>query len=124
MGSAVFPKNKKTIAWNLDAVTAELRKTESSEKNRRTSLEKLLHLMTLIFPCPLPAQKSYLVFVSPAGIGPPSSVKLTLAGYSLEVSIVDPLTSTNSSMKDYMADLSYNIRYWERHEDEEVWNTC
>lgn len=80
--------------------------------------------MTLIFPCPLPAQKSYLVFVSPAGIGPPSSVKLTLAGYSLEVSIVDPLTSTNSSMKDYMADLSYNIRYWERHEDEEVWNTC
>uniref|UniRef100_A0A3P9M6T1 Fibronectin type-III domain-containing protein n=1 Tax=Oryzias latipes TaxID=8090 RepID=A0A3P9M6T1_ORYLA len=54
------------------------------------------------------------------GIGPPSSVKLTLAGYSLEVSIVDPLTSTNSSMKDYMADLSYNIRYWERHEDEEA----
>uniref|UniRef100_A0A3P9HI27 Fibronectin type-III domain-containing protein n=1 Tax=Oryzias latipes TaxID=8090 RepID=A0A3P9HI27_ORYLA len=54
------------------------------------------------------------------GIGPPSSVKLTLAGYSLEVSIVDPLTSTNSSMKDYMTDLSYNIRYWERHEDEEA----
>uniref|UniRef100_A0A8C7YNN7 Fibronectin type-III domain-containing protein n=1 Tax=Oryzias sinensis TaxID=183150 RepID=A0A8C7YNN7_9TELE len=54
------------------------------------------------------------------GIGPPSSVKLALAGYSLEVSIVDPLTSTNSSMKDFVTDLSYNIRYWERHEDEEA----
>ncbi|RVE57830.1 hypothetical protein OJAV_G00203120 [Oryzias javanicus] len=58
-----------------------------------------------------------------AGIGPPSSVKLDLAGRNLEVVIVDPLTSANSSMKENIGDLSYNFLYWEQDGDEQTFLT-
>ncbi|XP_024142833.1 interleukin-10 receptor subunit beta [Oryzias melastigma] len=55
-----------------------------------------------------------------AGIGPPSSVNLAPAGSNLEVVIVDPLTSANSSMREYIKDLKYNILYWEQDGDEQA----
>ncbi|KAI3356620.1 hypothetical protein L3Q82_017832, partial [Scortum barcoo] len=49
-----------------------------------------------------------------AAVGPPSKVDLSPAGSDLDVFISDPLTSTNSSMKDNLPKLYYYIVYWER----------
>ncbi|XP_035532528.1 interferon alpha/beta receptor 1b-like [Morone saxatilis] len=48
-----------------------------------------------------------------AALGPPSKVNLTLAGSSLDVSIQDPLTSKNISMKERIPQLYYHYVYWE-----------
>ncbi|XP_051259879.1 interleukin-10 receptor subunit beta [Dicentrarchus labrax] len=48
-----------------------------------------------------------------AALGPPSKVNLTLAGSTLDVSIHDPLDSTNTSMKEKIPLLYYHIVYWE-----------
>lgn len=82
----------------------------------------LLHLTDVTFHCTLPTPLLHVPFVSPAGIGPPSSVNLAPAGSNLEVVIVDPLTSANSSMREYIKDLKYNILYWEQDGDEQVWH--
>ncbi|XP_031145549.1 interferon alpha/beta receptor 1b-like isoform X2 [Sander lucioperca] len=52
-----------------------------------------------------------------AAVGPPSRVDLSPAGSGLDIIISDPLTSTNSSMKDHIPDLNYHILYWERSVD-------
>ncbi|XP_059198576.1 interleukin-10 receptor subunit beta [Centropristis striata] len=52
-----------------------------------------------------------------AAVGPPSKVDLSPAGSDLDVILVDPLTSTNISMRVDVPDLSYHILYWERSED-------
>ncbi|XP_008277651.1 interleukin-10 receptor subunit beta-like [Stegastes partitus] len=49
-----------------------------------------------------------------AAVGPPSTVNLAPAGSDLDVFISDPLTSTNSSMKEHLPKLYYDILYWER----------
>ncbi|KAM6934557.1 cytokine receptor family member b4 [Xenentodon cancila] len=55
-----------------------------------------------------------------AAIGPPSKVVLSVAGSHLDVFITEPLTSTNSSMKEKLPDIYYNFLYWERDEDKQV----
>ncbi|XP_029348802.1 interferon alpha/beta receptor 1b-like isoform X2 [Echeneis naucrates] len=52
-----------------------------------------------------------------ADLGPPSKVHLIPAENNLDVVISDPLTSTNSTMKDLLGDLYYHILYWERSAD-------
>nr|XP_057938429.1 interleukin-10 receptor subunit beta [Doryrhamphus excisus] len=52
-----------------------------------------------------------------AVIGPPSKVNLDPDGSSLSVYIVDPLTSSNRSMKNEISKLYYNILYWEHNVD-------
>lgn len=49
-----------------------------------------------------------------AAVGPPTKVNLAPAGSDLDVFISDPLTSTNSSMKEHLPMLYYHIIYWER----------
>ncbi|XP_076603524.1 interferon alpha/beta receptor 1b-like isoform X2 [Chaetodon auriga] len=48
-----------------------------------------------------------------AALGPPSKVDLQTAGSVLDVFITDPVTSTNSSMRDKLSNLYYQIVYWE-----------
>ncbi|XP_042350103.1 interleukin-10 receptor subunit beta [Plectropomus leopardus] len=55
-----------------------------------------------------------------AAVGPPSKVDLSLDGSVLDINISDPLTSTNSSMKDHLEELYYHIIYWERSEDTQM----
>ncbi|GLD51553.1 interferon alpha/beta receptor 1b-like protein [Lates japonicus] len=52
-----------------------------------------------------------------AAVGPPSKVDLAPAGSDLDVFISDPLTSTNSSMKEKLDQMYYLILYSERSED-------
>uniref|UniRef100_A0A3Q3XGK5 Uncharacterized protein n=1 Tax=Mola mola TaxID=94237 RepID=A0A3Q3XGK5_MOLML len=47
-----------------------------------------------------------------AALGPPSRVVLYPAGSVLDVHISDPLTSTNSSMREIRSELYYHIVYW------------
>ncbi|KAA8578723.1 hypothetical protein FQN60_013989, partial [Etheostoma spectabile] len=58
-----------------------------------------------------------------AAVGPPSRVDLSPAGNGLDVIISDPLTSTNSSMKDNIQELYYQILYWERSVDTQALET-
>ncbi|KAM7407933.1 hypothetical protein PAMA_003605 [Pampus argenteus] len=60
-----------------------------------------------------------------ADVGPPSKVDLIPAGSDLDVYIIDPMTSTNVSMKDkdYIPDLYYQIIYWERTADTQAVTT-
>ncbi|XP_070770328.1 interleukin-10 receptor subunit beta [Enoplosus armatus] len=58
-----------------------------------------------------------------AAVGPPTKVDLSPAVSDLDVFISDPLTSTNSSMKDHLSKLYYKILYWERSGDTEVVRT-
>ncbi|KAK2905529.1 hypothetical protein Q8A67_007328 [Cirrhinus molitorella] len=52
-----------------------------------------------------------------AALGPPSSVKLNAVKEDLEVTITDPLSSNNQSMKTLLDNnLSYLIQYWRRSE--------
>ncbi|XP_044073812.1 interleukin-10 receptor subunit beta [Siniperca chuatsi] len=52
-----------------------------------------------------------------AAVGPPTKVDLSPAGSDLDVFISDPLTTTNSSMKNLLPKLYYHILYWERSVD-------
>ncbi|XP_042619198.1 interferon alpha/beta receptor 1a-like isoform X2 [Cyprinus carpio] len=53
-----------------------------------------------------------------AALGPPSSVRLRSVKEHLEINIIDPLTSTNQSMKTLLDNnLSYLIQYWRRSEE-------
>uniref|UniRef100_UPI003AAACD56 interleukin-10 receptor subunit beta n=1 Tax=Centroberyx gerrardi TaxID=166262 RepID=UPI003AAACD56 len=52
-----------------------------------------------------------------AAVGPPSKVDLAPAGSLLDVSISDPLTSTNGSMREIIKKMYYRIIYWERSVD-------
>ncbi|XP_029967776.1 interferon alpha/beta receptor 1b-like [Salarias fasciatus] len=52
-----------------------------------------------------------------AAVGPPASVGLVPVGSNLQVSISDPMTTDNRSMKEHLPGLYYNIRYWEHSED-------
>ncbi|XP_049341349.1 interleukin-10 receptor subunit beta [Astyanax mexicanus] len=47
-----------------------------------------------------------------AAIGPPSAVEVKPVKGMLEVAISDPLTSENTSMKDWVKDLQYIVQYW------------
>ncbi|XP_026151762.1 interferon alpha/beta receptor 1b-like [Mastacembelus armatus] len=58
-----------------------------------------------------------------AAVGPPSKVDLAPAGNSLDVVISDPLTNTNSSMKEHLHELYYHIVYWERPVDTQALRT-
>ncbi|XP_038575682.1 interferon alpha/beta receptor 1b-like isoform X1 [Micropterus salmoides] len=58
-----------------------------------------------------------------AAVGPPSKVDLSPAGSDLDVFISDPLTSTNSSMKEHLSKLYYHILYWERIVDTQALRT-
>ncbi|XP_035988550.1 interleukin-10 receptor subunit beta isoform X1 [Fundulus heteroclitus] len=55
-----------------------------------------------------------------AAIGPPSKVRLGVAGSSLDVFISDPQSSSNSSMREMISDLYFQVRYWEQRADGEV----
>ncbi|XP_017297557.1 interleukin-10 receptor subunit beta [Kryptolebias marmoratus] len=55
-----------------------------------------------------------------AEIGPPSKVELAAAGSALDVSITDPLSSSNTSMKEHLPDLFFHIHYWERSDEKKV----
>ncbi|XP_034550135.1 interleukin-10 receptor subunit beta isoform X2 [Notolabrus celidotus] len=55
-----------------------------------------------------------------ANVGPPSKVDLSPAGSDLDVLITDPLTSKNTSMREHLKELYYNIQYWEQTEDTQV----
>ncbi|KAM8858185.1 interferon alpha/beta receptor 1a-like [Synchiropus picturatus] len=48
-----------------------------------------------------------------ARLGPPSRVQLSPAGADLEVEITDPLTSSNTSMREMCSSLRYLLLYWE-----------
>ncbi|XP_053184903.1 interleukin-10 receptor subunit beta [Scomber japonicus] len=58
-----------------------------------------------------------------AALGPPTKVDLATSGSGLDVYITDPLTSTNSSMRDHIDNLSFHILYWERTEDTQALRT-
>ncbi|XP_028249885.1 interferon alpha/beta receptor 1b-like [Parambassis ranga] len=58
-----------------------------------------------------------------AALGPPTNVILTPAGSDLEVTIFDPLSSNNSSMKELIPTLAYHIMYWERSVDSQASQT-
>ncbi|XP_076854553.1 interferon alpha/beta receptor 1b-like [Brachyhypopomus gauderio] len=49
-----------------------------------------------------------------AGLGPPSRVDVTSIDGHLHVSISDPVSSTNSSMRELHPNLSYLTQYWKR----------
>ncbi|KAK2839395.1 hypothetical protein Q5P01_013135 [Channa striata] len=55
-----------------------------------------------------------------AALGPPSKVHLAHAGGDLDVNISDPLSSTDSSMKELISMLYYNILYWENSADPQI----
>lgn len=48
-----------------------------------------------------------------AALGPPTTVNVSRFGDALDVSILPPLTSSNSSMKELIPLLYYHIVYWE-----------
>uniref|UniRef100_A0A3B5M7R7 Fibronectin type-III domain-containing protein n=1 Tax=Xiphophorus couchianus TaxID=32473 RepID=A0A3B5M7R7_9TELE len=52
-----------------------------------------------------------------AVLGPPSEVRLGVSGRTLDIFITDPQNSSNSSMKEHLNKLSYDIVYWEQPED-------
>ncbi|XP_005798211.1 interferon alpha/beta receptor 1b-like isoform X1 [Xiphophorus maculatus] len=52
-----------------------------------------------------------------AVLGPPSKVRLGVSGRTLDIFITDPQNSSNSSMKEHLNKLSYDIVYWEQPED-------
>nr|XP_019955316.1 PREDICTED: interferon alpha/beta receptor 1b-like isoform X1 [Paralichthys olivaceus] len=52
-----------------------------------------------------------------AALGPPAKVDLAPAGSDLDVFISDPLTSTNTSMRENLSEMYYHILYWEHSED-------
>ncbi|XP_029315432.1 interferon alpha/beta receptor 1b-like [Cottoperca gobio] len=58
-----------------------------------------------------------------AALGPPSKVGLSPAGSDLDIFISDPLTSTNSSMKEHHSELYYHILYWESSVDTQAFRT-
>ncbi|XP_023154691.2 interleukin-10 receptor subunit beta [Amphiprion ocellaris] len=58
-----------------------------------------------------------------AAVGAPTKVNLVPAGSDLDVFISDPLTSTNSSMKEHLPKLYYHILYWERSVDRQTSTT-
>ncbi|KAM9486680.1 interferon alpha/beta receptor 1b-like isoform 2-T2 [Clarias gariepinus] len=49
-----------------------------------------------------------------AAIGPPSALNVTPVSGLLQVTITDPLTIKNSSMKEYLPNMYYLIEYWKR----------
>lgn len=51
-----------------------------------------------------------------AAIGPPSKVRLAAAIGTLDIFISDPVTSSNTSMKDVIKDLKFKLLYWEEPE--------
>ncbi|XP_015247157.1 PREDICTED: interferon alpha/beta receptor 1a-like [Cyprinodon variegatus] len=55
-----------------------------------------------------------------AVIGPPSKVQLVVDVSSLDVFITDPQTSTNTSMREHIPKLDFNIVYWEQAENGKV----
>ncbi|XP_047670705.1 interferon alpha/beta receptor 1a-like [Tachysurus fulvidraco] len=57
-----------------------------------------------------------------AVIGPPSAVNVTPVKGLLQVVITDPLTFTNSSMKDLLPNLYYIIEYWKKSSSAEKSN--
>uniref|UniRef100_A0A8C8HZT4 Fibronectin type-III domain-containing protein n=1 Tax=Oncorhynchus tshawytscha TaxID=74940 RepID=A0A8C8HZT4_ONCTS len=54
---------------------------------------------------------------SHTSLGPPSRVELAPVGNLLDVTISDPLTSTQHSMKEHVLFLYYRILYWSRSDD-------
>ncbi|XP_031657137.1 interferon alpha/beta receptor 1a-like isoform X1 [Oncorhynchus kisutch] len=50
-------------------------------------------------------------------LGPPSRVEMAPVGNLLDVTISDPLTSTQHSMKEHVLFLYYRILYWSRSDD-------
>uniref|UniRef100_A0AAZ3RU45 Fibronectin type-III domain-containing protein n=1 Tax=Oncorhynchus tshawytscha TaxID=74940 RepID=A0AAZ3RU45_ONCTS len=52
-----------------------------------------------------------------SSLGPPSRVELAPVGNLLDVTISDPLTSTQHSMKEHVLFLYYRILYWSRSDD-------
>ncbi|XP_024244816.1 interferon alpha/beta receptor 1a [Oncorhynchus tshawytscha] len=52
-----------------------------------------------------------------AALGPPSRVELAPVGNLLDVTISDPLTSTQGSMKEHVLSLYYHILYWSLSDD-------
>ncbi|XP_071210518.1 interferon alpha/beta receptor 1a isoform X1 [Salvelinus alpinus] len=52
-----------------------------------------------------------------ASLGPPSRVELAPVKNLLDVTISDPLTSTQGSMKEHVPFLDYRILYWSRSDD-------
>lgn len=52
-----------------------------------------------------------------AAVGPPSSVVVSPVDSVLEVSILEPQTSVNTSMKEHIQSLYFRFQYWERHTD-------
>ncbi|XP_077435636.1 interferon alpha/beta receptor 1a-like isoform X2 [Vanacampus margaritifer] len=55
-----------------------------------------------------------------AALGPPSKVELAAALNNLDVSISDPLTSSNYSMKEKLPKLYYYIVYWEHNGNKQL----
>ncbi|XP_037542182.1 interleukin-10 receptor subunit beta [Nematolebias whitei] len=55
-----------------------------------------------------------------AEIGPPSKMDVSAAGSALDVSIMDPLTSSNTSMREHLSKLSFHIHYWELSDERQV----
>ncbi|XP_072315392.1 interferon alpha/beta receptor 1b-like [Eucyclogobius newberryi] len=49
-----------------------------------------------------------------AAVGPPTSVKVSAAGNVLEVSVTEPRTINNTSMKDKIPSLSFRFMFWEK----------
>ncbi|KAL4608968.1 interferon alpha/beta receptor 1b-like isoform X2 [Arapaima gigas] len=47
-----------------------------------------------------------------ANLGPPSKVEVTPVDNGLTVNISDPLSSTNTSMRDFHKNMYYSIQYW------------
>lgn len=45
---------------------------------------------------------------------------VSAAGSALDVSIMDPLTSSNTSMREYLSKLSFHIHYWEQSDERQV----
>uniref|UniRef100_A0A8C6TJ87 Interferon/interleukin receptor domain-containing protein n=1 Tax=Neogobius melanostomus TaxID=47308 RepID=A0A8C6TJ87_9GOBI len=54
------------------------------------------------------------------GDGTPTRVLVSHAGNDLEVSISEPQTSNNTSMKDKISSLYYRFLYWEQHTNHKV----
>ncbi|XP_052348785.1 interferon alpha/beta receptor 1a-like isoform X4 [Oncorhynchus keta] len=52
-----------------------------------------------------------------ASLGPPSRVEMAPVGNLLDVTISDPVTSTQHSMKEHVLYLYYRILYWSRSDD-------
>ncbi|KAJ0000839.1 hypothetical protein NQD34_005859 [Periophthalmus magnuspinnatus] len=50
-----------------------------------------------------------------AAVGPPTIVSVSPAGSDLEVSISEPQTNNNTSMKEKISSLYYRYTYWEDH---------